>query len=59
MRRAGLFTINVYSQIFEQLKEARKIEILRPQYAILTDLSIYDDEKGLLENFEEGASIFF
>ena len=59
MRQAGLYTLSVYPQVYDHLQETGKVETIRPRYGVLVDLTIYDGQKGLLDNFEEGNSIFF
>ena len=63
LRKAGKYMVNVYSGTaqspYERLAAAGKTDLLDELVTILTDLSLYDEEMGLMQNIEEGQGIMF
>ena len=63
LREASKYMVNVYSGTaqspYERLLAARKTERIDEMLTILTDLSLYDEEAGLMQNIEEGQGIMF
>ena len=59
MRKAGQYVVNVYDKQFIKLQGAGIIDVLDENISVLTDLSIYDEYKGLMVNVDEGIGVFF
>ena len=62
MRKVGRYIVTVYTKRnggpFEQLAARGKIRMLDENLAVLTDLTAYDAQKGLLSNVGEGEGMF-
>jgi CRISPR-associated endonuclease/helicase Cas3 len=62
LRKAGKYMVNVYcgdkNQPYEKLHAAQKIIRLDDALTILADRSLYDKDKGLAQNIEEGQGVF-
>ena len=59
MRKVGQYVVNVYENQFLKLQGAGVIDVLDENINILTDMSIYDDKKGLIVAVDEGIGVFF
>ena len=59
MRKVGQYVVNVYENQFLKLQGAGVIDVLDENISILTDMSIYDDNKGLIVAVDEGIGVFF
>lgn len=58
LRRASQYAVNVYARQYEKLLGMGKIEALDEEINVLTDLSSYDTDKGLVINMEDGIGVF-
>ena len=62
MRKVGRYIVTVYTKRnggpFEQLAARGKIRMLDENLAVLTDMTVYDVQKGLLSNVGEGEGMF-
>ena len=62
MRKVGRYIVTVYTGYaeapFEQLAAQGKIRMLDENLAVLTDMSAYDAQRGLLHNVGEGEGMF-
>ena len=62
MRKVGRYIVTVYTKRnggpFEQLAARGKIRMLDENLAVLTDMTVYDAQKGLLSNVGEGEGMF-
>ena len=62
MRKVGRYIVTVYTKRnggpFEQLTARGKIRMLDENLAVLTDMTVYDAQKGLLSNVGEGEGMF-
>lgn len=57
-RRAGQYSVSIYSQHFQALLNAGDIQPLSDDSAILTNLSLYDPEMGLSMKADGGKAEF-
>lgn len=57
-RRAGMYSVSVYQNQFDSLINAGAAEPFGDDAAILTDLSLYSDEKGLATDVTDGSALF-
>lgn len=57
-RRAGMYSVSVYQNQFDSLINAGAAEPFGDDAAILTDLSLYSDEKGLATDVRDGSALF-
>lgn len=58
LRRAGLYTVNVYENDFNRLNGAGLLEQLDENYYLIRDKTSYSFEKGLSVNAERGDALF-
>lgn len=59
LRKSGKYTVNVYRASYEKMLAAQKIKIKNESLAVLVDLSLYDENTGLIQEIEDDAGIFF
>ena len=57
-RKAGMYSISIYENHFNALINAGAAEPFGDDAAILTDLSLYSDEKGLATDVRDGSALF-
>lgn len=57
-RRAGQYSVNLYEQHFRALAASGDVQLVDDNSGLLTDLSLYDDQKGLSLQPEFGKGIF-
>ena len=57
-RKAGMYSISIYENHFNALINAGAAEPFGDDAAILTDLSLYSDEKGLATDVRGGSALF-
>lgn len=57
-RKAGMYSISIYENHFNALINAGAAESFGDDAAILTDLSLYSDEKGLATDVRDGSALF-
>lgn len=57
-RKAGMYSVSVYENHFNALINAGAAESFGDDAAILTDLSLYSDEKGLATDVRGGSALF-
>jgi CRISPR-associated endonuclease/helicase Cas3 len=57
-RRAGMYSVSIYENHFNALINAGAAEPFGEDAAILTDLSLYSDEKGLATDVRDGSALF-
>lgn len=57
-RKAGMFSVSIYENHFNALINAGAAEPFGDDAAILTDLSLYSDEKGLATDVSDGSALF-
>ena len=57
-RKAGMFSVSIYENHFNALINAGAAEPFGDDAAILTDLSLYSDEKGLATDVRDGSALF-
>lgn len=57
-RRSGKESVSIYPQHFEALLARGALEVPDENTAILTDLSLYDDQTGLALLSDTGVGIF-
>lgn len=57
-RKAGMYSVSVYENHFNALINAGAAESFGDDAAILTDLSLYSDEKGLATDVRDGSALF-
>lgn len=57
-RKAGMYSVSVYENHFNALINAGAAEPFGDDAAILTDLSLYSDEKGLATDVRDGSALF-
>ena len=57
-RRAGMYSVSIYENHFNALINAGAAEPFGDDAAILTDLSLYSDEKGLATDVTDGSALF-
>lgn len=57
-RRAGMYSVSIYENHFNALINAGAAEPFGDDAAILTDLSLYSDEKGLATDVRDGSALF-
>lgn len=58
MRKVGQYVVNVYENQFLKMQGAGVIDVLDENISVLTDLSIYDVNKGLIVNVDDGVGVF-
>lgn len=58
LRRAGLYSVNVYQNQFRALWDSGKLELLADGLYLLRELDCYSEEMGLTANVETGDAIF-
>ncbi len=58
MRRAERFAVNVYESHFDALNARGALCVLNPDFAVLTDLSLYSEDTGLTLMSDGGQGIF-
>ena len=58
LRKAGQYTVNVYENHFNALNAHGALTMLEQNLALLTDLSLYDDQTGLALLTDGGEGIF-
>ena len=57
-RKAGMYSVSIYENHFNALINAGAAEPFGDDAAILTDLSLYSDEKGLATDVRVGSALF-
>lgn len=57
-RKAGMYSVSIYENHFNALINAGVAEPFGDDAAILTDLSLYSDEKGLATDVRDGSALF-
>lgn len=57
-RKAGMYSVSIYENRFNALINAGAAEPFGDDAAILTDLSLYSDEKGLATDVRDGSALF-
>ena len=57
-RKAGMYFVSIYENHFNALINAGAAEPFGDDAAILTDLSLYSDEKGLATDVRDGSALF-
>lgn len=57
-RKAGMYSVSIYENHFNALINAGAAEPFGDDAAILTDLSLYSDEKGLATDVRDGSALF-
>lgn len=57
-RKAGMYSVSIYENHFNALINAGAAEPFGDDAAILTDLSLYSDEKGLATDVPDGSALF-
>lgn len=57
-RKAGQYGVNIYDQHFRNLLDAGDIQLLTGTSAVLTNLSLYDQEMGLSLKSDPGKAEF-
>lgn len=57
-RKAGMYSVSIYENHFNALINAGAAEPFGEDAAILTDLSLYSDEKGLATDVRDGSALF-
>lgn len=57
-RKAGMYSVSIYENHFNALINAGAAESFGDDAAILTDLSLYSDEKGLATDVRDGSALF-
>lgn len=57
-RKAGMYSVSIYENHFNALINAGAAEPFGDDAAILTDLSLYSDEKGLATDVMDGSALF-
>lgn len=57
-RKAGMYSVSIYENHFNALINAGAAEPFGNDAAILTDLSLYSDEKGLATDVSDGSALF-
>lgn len=57
-RKAGMYSVSIYENHFNALINAGAAEPFGDDAAILTDLSLYSDEKGLATDVTDGSALF-
>lgn len=57
-RKAGMYSVLIYENHFNALINAGAAEPFGDDAAILTDLSLYSDEKGLATDVRDGSALF-
>lgn len=57
-RKAGMYSVSIYENHFNALINAGAAEPFGDDAAILTDLSLYSDEKGLATDVSDGSALF-
>lgn len=57
-RKAGMYSISIYENHFNALINVGAAESFGDDAAILTDLSLYSDEKGLATDVRDGSALF-
>lgn len=57
-RKAGMYSVSIYENHFNALINAGAAEPFGDHAAILTDLSLYSDEKGLATDVRDGSALF-
>lgn len=57
-RKAGMYSVSIYENHFNSLINAGAAEPFGDDAAILTDLSLYSDEKGLATDVPDGSALF-
>lgn len=57
-RKAGMYSVSIYENHFNALINAGAAEPFGDDAAILTDLSLYSDEKGLATDVRGGSALF-
>ena len=58
LRRAGLYTVNIYENDFDRMNGAGLLEQLDENYYLIRDKSLYSFEKGLSVSAERGDALF-
>ena len=58
LRKASQYMVTVYEPQYIKLRGAGKAEDLDGNISVLTDMSAYDPQKGLLTDIEDGDPIF-
>lgn len=57
-RKVGMYSVSIYENHFNALINAGAAEPFGDDAAILTDLSLYSDEKGLATDVRDGSALF-
>ena len=57
-RKAGMYSVSIYENHFNAIINAGAAEPFGDDAAILTDLSLYSDEKGLATDVPDGSALF-
>lgn len=57
-RKAGMYSVSIYENHFNALINAGAAEPFGDDAAILTDLSLYSEEKGLATDVSDGSALF-
>lgn len=57
-RKAGMYSVSIYENHFNALINGGAAEPFGDDAAILTDLSLYSDEKGLATDVRDGSALF-
>ena len=59
MRAVGRYSVNVYKNTYDDLRNAGLLEEIDERIAILTDVDRYSEETGLNANVSLGEGVFF
>ena len=57
-RALGQYGVSIYPQHFEALDQAGDLEVLEDGSAALTNLTLYDNDKGLSLTADSGKALF-
>ena len=58
MRKAAMYTVQVYERAYKKLLETGKIEIIDENINVLLDENIYDIHMGLIVDESDGVGLF-
>ena len=58
LRRASQYMVSVYTNQYEKLWGLGQLEKLDDEISILTDSNVYDENKGLVINMDDGVGVF-
>lgn len=58
MRKAAMYTVQVYERAYKKLLETGKIEIIDENINVLLDKNIYDIHMGLIVDESDGVGLF-